>query len=48
MRQELYNLCKYSHDEHNYIKYNKIIWNDLEYFDDEALRDTIEQLKGLL
>lgn len=48
MRHELYNMCKYSTDEPNYIKYNRIIWDTLEYFDDEALRDTIEQLKGLL
>jgi len=48
LKTELYNLCKYNYDDTGYIKYNKIIWNELKDFDDEALRDTIEQLKGLL
>jgi hypothetical protein len=48
LKTELYNLCKYNYTDTGYIKYNKIIWDELKHFDDEALQDTIDQLKGLL
>lgn len=41
LQRSLYAIARYDHDTQNYIKYNKLLWANIQGLDQEALEDAI-------
>ena len=44
LRQSLYTICRYDYDTKDYIRYNQLLWADIQKLDIEAVEDAIKQL----
>lgn len=44
LRQDLYNIARFDVETPNYVKYNKLLWNDIQALDMEAVENAIIQL----
>ena len=44
LQHQLYELCRYDVDTINYLKYNQLLWANIQGLDQEAVEDAIKQL----
>jgi hypothetical protein len=44
LRQSLYTICRYDYDTKDYIRYNQLLWADIQKLDIEAVEDALIQL----
>lgn len=44
LRQSLYTICRYDYDTKDYIRYNQLLWADIQQLDAEAVEEALIQL----
>lgn len=44
MQRSLYSICRYDYDTKDYVKYNRLLWQDIQKLDIEAVEDAIKTL----
>jgi hypothetical protein len=44
LRQSLYTICRYDYDTKDYIRYNQLLWADIQKLDIDAVEEVIKQL----
>ena len=44
LRQSLYTICRYDYDTKDYIRYNQLLWADIQKLDIEAVEEALIQL----
>lgn len=44
LRQSLYTICRYDYDTKDYIRYNQLLWANIQGLDKESVEDAIKQL----
>jgi hypothetical protein len=44
LRQSLYTICRYDYDTKDYIRYNQLLWDDIQKLDIDAVEEAIKQL----
>jgi hypothetical protein len=44
LRQSLYTICRYDYDTEDYIRYNQLLWANIQKLDIEAVEEAIKQL----
>lgn len=45
LQHQLYNLCRYDADTPQYVRYNKLLWTNIQGLDAEAINEAIIQLR---
>ena len=44
LRQDLYNIARFDVDTPNYVKYNRLLWLDIQALDMEAVENALIKL----
>ena len=44
LQRSLYAIARYDHDTKDYIKYNKLLWANIQGLDEESITDALKQL----
>ena len=44
LRQSLYTVCRYDYDTKDYVRYNQLLWANIQGLDEEAITDALKQL----
>ena len=44
LRQSLYTICRYDYDTKDYVRYNQLLWANIQGLDEEAITDALKQL----
>ena len=44
LQKDLYQICRYDADTKDYIRYNQLLWANIQGLDQEAVEDAIKQL----
>ena len=44
LQKDLYQICRYDADTKDYIRYNQLLWANIQGLDTEAVEDAIKQL----
>ena len=44
LQKDLYQICRYDADTKDYIRYNQLLWANIQGLDIEAVEDAIKQL----
>jgi hypothetical protein len=44
LQKSLYSLCRYDYDDKDYIRYNQLLWANIQGLDKESVEDAIKQL----
>ena len=45
LQYELYEICHYDIETPNYLKYNQLLWDNIQGLDAEAMNEAIIQLR---
>ena len=45
LQHQLYELCRYDVDTINYLKYNQLLWANIQGLDADAINEAIIQLR---
>ena len=44
LQRDLYQICRYDYDTPDYVRYNQLLWANIQGLDKEAVEDAIKQL----
>lgn len=44
MQRSLYSICRYDYDTKDYVRYNQLLWQDIQKLDIEAVEDALKTL----
>lgn len=44
LQRSLYSVAKYDNQTTNYVRYNKVLWSNIQGLDDEAIKEALIQL----
>ena len=44
LQRDLYQICRYDYDTPDYVRYNQLLWANIQGLDTEAVEDAIKQL----
>lgn len=44
LQRSLYSIAKYDFETPNYIRYNQLLWSNIQGLDDEAIKEALIQL----
>ena len=44
LQRSLYSITKYDHETKDYIRYNQLLWSNIQGLDEEAIKDALIQL----
>lgn len=44
LQRSLYSIARYNPETPNYVRYNKLLWSNIQGLDDEAIKDALIQL----
>lgn len=44
LQRSLYNIAKYDYQTKDYIRYNQLLWSNIQGLDDEAIKEALIQL----
>ena len=44
LQRSLYSIAKYDHETNDYIRYNRLLWSNIQGLDEEAIKEALIQL----
>ena len=44
LQRSLYSVAKYDNQTPNYVRYNKVLWSNIQGLDEEAIKEALIQL----
>lgn len=44
LQRSLYNIAKYDYQTPNYVRYNQVLWSNIQGLDNEAIEEALIQL----
>jgi hypothetical protein len=44
LQRSLYSIAKYDHQTKDYIRYNRLLWSNIQGLDNEAIKEALIQL----
>lgn len=44
LQRSLYSICRYDYDTKDYVRYNQLLWANIQGLDEEAITDALKQL----
>ncbi len=44
LRQSLYTICRYDYTDTDYVRYNQLLWANIQGLDEESITDALKQL----
>jgi hypothetical protein len=44
LQRSLYSIAKYDHETKDYIRYNQLLWSNIQGLDNEAIEEALIQL----
>lgn len=44
LKKSLYSICRYDYDTKDYIRYNQLLWANIQGLDTEAVEEALRQL----
>lgn len=46
LQRSLYSIAKYDYQTPNYVRYNQVLWSNIQGLDDEAIEEALIKLTG--
>ena len=44
LRRSLYTICRYDYTDTDYVRYNQLLWANIQGLDEQSITDAIKQL----
>jgi hypothetical protein len=44
LQRSLYSIAKYDYETPNYVRYNQVLWSNIQGLDEEAIKEALIQL----
>lgn len=44
LRQSLYTICRYDYTDKDFIRYNQLLWANIQGLDEESITEALKQL----
>jgi uncharacterized protein VirK/YbjX len=44
LKRSLYTICRYDYTDRDYVRYNQLLWANIQGLDEESITDAIKQL----